>query len=185
MIDQEDSYDSICALLPPENRERFLKYVARIRTFHADDEILMLVETCGYFTLLAGQLPRQVIAASERLAGAARELDTQVKRDAATVLKETLAVQGTQIATVKKSADDFLSRAQELIETLKTERQGMIRDRRDIATNQETIKSQIAVMQKSLVDLELREQNLTWGTWAMIFVAGCFFAGIFAKIFHF
>ena len=62
-----DIYDRIAGLLPEENREGFLKHVARIRDFHENDEILMLVEACGYFALLSGTVPESIIFVSKRL----------------------------------------------------------------------------------------------------------------------
>jgi glutamate racemase len=67
-----DIYDRIARLLPEENREGFLKHVARIRDFHENDEILMLVEACGYFTLLSATVP-------ERLLDVVRLIDKQAR----------------------------------------------------------------------------------------------------------
>src|SRR5258705_2730164 len=67
-----DIYDRTAGLLPEENGDGFLKHVARIRDFHENDEILMLVETCGYFALLSGTVP-------ERLLDVVRLIDKQAR----------------------------------------------------------------------------------------------------------
>jgi hypothetical protein len=100
-----DIYDRIAGLLPEENREGFLKHVARTRDFHENDEILMVVEACGYFTLLSGTVP-------ERLLDVVRLLDKQA-RD----VKEAAASITFRHEESRKALDDTLAKYSTLMES--------------------------------------------------------------------
>lgn len=98
-------YDRIARLLPEENREGFLKHVARTREFHENDEILMLVEACGYFTLLSGTVP-------ERLLDVVRLIDKQA-RD----VKEAAASISFRHEEGRKALDDTLGKYSAVLES--------------------------------------------------------------------
>jgi hypothetical protein len=91
--------------LPEENREGFLKHVARTREFHENDEILMLVEACGYFTLLSGTVP-------ERLLDVVRLIDKQA-RD----VKEAAASISFRHEEGRKALDDTLGKYSAVLES--------------------------------------------------------------------
>ena len=100
-----DIYDRIAGLLPEENRKGFLKHVARTREFHENDEILMLVEACGYFTLLSSTVP-------ERLLDVVRLIDKQA-RD----VKEAAASITFRHEEGRKALDDTLAKYSTLMES--------------------------------------------------------------------
>lgn len=55
---EDDIHERIAELLPEANRAGYYRHIARVRKLHPDDDILALVEACGYLTLLCVEVPK-------------------------------------------------------------------------------------------------------------------------------
>lgn len=54
---EEDIYERIAGLLPEANRAAYYRHIARVRQLHPDDDVLAIVEACGYLTLICVEIP--------------------------------------------------------------------------------------------------------------------------------
>ncbi|MBK1884406.1 hypothetical protein JIN85_18460 [Luteolibacter pohnpeiensis] len=81
-----ETLESVAALLPPPQRERFLTMAARFRNVPEDDEYLQVLEAIGFMTLLWKEVPEKI---QRTLAGASPTLGCSeqfisIMRDAVT-----------------------------------------------------------------------------------------------------
>ena len=64
---EDDIHERIAGLLPEANRAGYYRHIARVRKLHPDDDILALVEACGYLTLLCVEVPKALADARTQI----------------------------------------------------------------------------------------------------------------------
>lgn len=72
MTAEEDIHERIAELLPEANRAGYYRHVSRVRQLHPDDDVLAIVEACGYLTLLCAEVPKALVAARAELEKSAK-----------------------------------------------------------------------------------------------------------------
>lgn len=82
MSDTEDIFSRIATLLPEASREAYWQHLARVRKLHPEDDVLAIVEVCGWFSLIAAQIPKELSGLLEQLKdGLAADVGAKVVKD--------------------------------------------------------------------------------------------------------
>ena len=63
----DDIHERIARLLPEANQADYYRHIARVRTIHPDDDVLAIVEACGYLTLLCADIPKALADARAKM----------------------------------------------------------------------------------------------------------------------
>jgi len=78
----DDVFGRIANLLPEGSREAYWQHLAKVRKLHPDDDVLAIVEVCGWFSLISAQIPKELAEILDRVKnGLATEVAARVTED--------------------------------------------------------------------------------------------------------